>query len=127
MRRVRPFFVFSVLVLLPPVAGANKLTITSTPSGATVEIDGVKVGTTPFVKDYPKGYFHRTRLAVESRLEHPLVARVTLEGFAPKLVALCDGPQEWKDHVGRNRGEYWTFKISTFDPAATCPCSITEK
>jgi len=107
------------LMLCPLAAKADKLTITSTPPGATVEIDGVKVGKTPFVKDYPGGYFHRTKTAVGSRLEHPLMARVTLEGFAPKVVALCDGPQQWRDHLGRTHGEYWTFKISSFEVSLT--------
>src|SRR5580692_8485708 len=104
-----------LLMLLPVVAKADKLTITSIPPGATVEIDGVKVGRTPFVKDYPGGYFRRTKTAFGSRLEHPLTARVTLDGFAPKIVTLCDGPQEWRDIHGRGRGEYWTFKISSFE------------
>jgi S1-C subfamily serine protease len=104
-----------LLVLVPQISKADTLTITSTPSGATVEIDGVKVGKTPFTKDYPGGYFHRTKTAVGSRLEHPLTARVTLDGFAPKVVALCDGPQQWRDHMGRVHGEYWTFKISSFE------------
>ena len=107
------------LMLCPLEAKADKLTITSTPPGATVEIDGVKVGKTPFVKDYPGGYFHRTKTAVGARLEHPLMARVTLDGFAPKVVALCDGPQQWRDHLGRTHGEYWTFKISSFEVALT--------
>jgi S1-C subfamily serine protease len=106
---------FFFLILGPAIARADKLTITSNPSGATVEIDGVKVGKTPFVKDYPGGYFRRTKTVVGSRLEHPLVARVTLEGFAPKVVTLCDGPQQWRDHLGRSHGEYWTFKISSFE------------
>ena len=115
MRKACPFFVLSVLVFFPSIAKADKLIITSTPPGATVEIDGVKVGKTPFVKDYPGGYFHRTKTVVGSRLEHPLMARVTLEGYAPKVVALCDGPQQWRDHLGRDHGEYWTFKISSFE------------
>ena len=103
------------LLLFPATTLADKLSITSSPSGAVVEIDGVKVGKTPFVKDYPGGYFHRTKTAIGSRLEHPLVARVTLDGFAPKVVALCDGPQQWRDLHGRTRGEYWTFKVPVFD------------
>src|SRR5579872_3850326 len=102
-------------LFLPAVSRADKLTITSNPPGATVEIDGVKVGTTPFVKDYPGGYFHRTRTALGSRLEHPLVARIKLDGFAPKVVQLCDGPAQWRDIHGRDRGEYWTFKVASFD------------
>jgi serine protease Do len=109
------FLLVSLLTLCSPVARADKLTITSTPQGATVEIDGVKVGKTPFVKDYPGGYFRRTKTAVGSRLEHPLKARVTLDGFAPKEVVLCDGPQQWRDLHGRTRGEYWIFKVPSFE------------
>jgi serine protease Do len=105
----------SALIAFPTIARADKLTITSTPAGATVEIDGVKVGKTPLIKDYPGGYFHRTKTAVGSRLEHPLAARLTLEGFAPRVLALCDGPQQWRDLHGRSRGEYWTFKIPSFE------------
>jgi S1-C subfamily serine protease len=107
----------SLLMFFPAVAKADKLTITSNPPGATIEIDGVKVGTTPFVKDYPGGYFHRTKTAIGTRLEHPLVARIKLDGFAPKEVQLCDGPAQWRDIHGRDRGEYWTFKVSSFDVA----------
>jgi PEGA domain len=64
----------------PPLIHADKLQIVSTPAGATVEINGVPVGTTPFVKEFPGGYFHRTRTAVGSRLEHPMVVRITLAG-----------------------------------------------
>jgi PEGA domain len=57
--------------LFAPSAAAETLRITSMPAGATVEIDGVIVGTTPFSKKYPGGYFHRTRTALGTRLEHP--------------------------------------------------------
>jgi serine protease Do len=108
-------FAVSLLVLLPALAKAEKLVITSTPPGAIVEIDGVKVGKTPFEKDYPGGYFHRTKTAVGTRLERPLLARIKLEGYAPKEVQLCDGPTQWRDLHGRDHGEYWTFKISNFE------------
>jgi serine protease Do len=107
------------LMLSPAIVKADKLSITSNPPGATVEIDGAKVGTTPFVKDYPDTYFHRSFWALKSRLEHPLVARITLEGFAPKELVLCDGPMQWKDRYGRDRGAYWTFKVSNFDVTLT--------
>jgi hypothetical protein len=45
----------SVLFLLscPAPIFADKLQITSNPSGATVELDGVAVGATPFEKEFP--------------------------------------------------------------------------
>jgi hypothetical protein len=57
------------LLLACPAARADKLQITSTPPGATVEVDGVSLGTTPLAKDFPGGYFHRTKTPLGTRLE----------------------------------------------------------
>jgi S1-C subfamily serine protease len=79
-----------------------------------VEIDGVAVGTTPFEKDYPGGYFHRTRTLFGSRLEHPLIARVSLTGYVTKEITLTEGPMNWISLNGRNHTEYWLFKTTHF-------------
>jgi serine protease Do len=102
------------LFLCPCRALADKLQITSTPSGATVELDGVIVGTTPFEKDFPGGYFHKTRTSMGSRLEHPLAARISLPGYGGKELKLTEGPINWISLNGRNRGEYWLFKSDHF-------------
>jgi hypothetical protein len=75
--------------------------ITSNPSGATVELDGVAVGTTPFEKEFPCGYFHKTRTSMGSRLEHPLVARISLNGYATKELKLTEGSMNWISLNGR--------------------------
>jgi S1-C subfamily serine protease len=85
------------------------------PSGATVEINGVAVGTTPFEKEYPGGYFHRTHTSIGSRLERPLVARLNLSGYATKEIPLTEGPMEWISLNGRKHGEYFLFKADRFD------------
>jgi len=104
-----------LLLLCPPRALADKLQITSTPPGATVELDGVVVGTTPFEKDFPGGFFHKTRTSMGSRLEHPVVARISLAGYASRELKLTEGPMNWISLNGRNRGEYWLFKSDHFD------------
>jgi serine protease Do len=104
-----------LLLLCPPRALADKLQITSTPPGATVELDGVVVGTTPFEKDFPGGYFHKTRTSMGSRLEHPVVARISLAGYTSRELKLTEGPMNWISLNGRNRGEYWLFKQDHFD------------
>jgi len=111
------FICCAVLVLLawPARVLADKLQITSTPPGATVELDGVAVGTTPFEKDFPGGYFHKTRTSMGSRLEHPVVARISLAGYASKEIKLTEGPMNWISLNGRNRGEYWLFKSGHFN------------
>src|SRR5712692_5294707 len=102
------------LFACPSRALAEKLQITSNPSGATVEIDGVALGTTPFEKDYPGGYFHKTRTAFGARLEHPLVARISLAGYVTKELTLTEGPMNWISLNGRSHGEYWLLKSDHF-------------
>ena len=95
-------------------ARADKLEITSAPAGATVEIDGVAMGTTPYEKDFPGGYFRRTRTVLGSRLEHAMVARISLAGYATKELQLSEGPMNWVGLNGRNHGEYWLLKSNRF-------------
>jgi hypothetical protein len=65
------------------------------PPGATVELDGIVVGTTPFERDFPGGYFHRAKTAIGKRLEHPMVVRVSLAGYATKEMMVSQGPMTW--------------------------------
>ncbi|HET8925320.1 MAG TPA: trypsin-like peptidase domain-containing protein [Candidatus Acidoferrum sp.] len=105
---------FVFLSLFPLRASADKLQITSNPPGATVELDGVAAGTTPFEIDFPGGYFHKTRTSMGARLEHPVVARISLAGYATRELTLTQGPMNWISLNGRNRGEYWLLKADHF-------------
>jgi S1-C subfamily serine protease len=102
------------LLVCPARGYAEKLQFTSNPPGATVELDGVTIGTTPCQKDFPGGYFHRTKTSFGSRLEHPLVARIGLTGYATKELTLTEGPLNWISLNGRSHGEYWLFKTDHF-------------
>ncbi|HKM82436.1 MAG TPA: trypsin-like peptidase domain-containing protein [Terriglobia bacterium] len=119
----RFFVVATLLLCFVAPSSAESLKITSTPSGASVELDGVLAGTTPFEKSFPGGYFHRTHTVIGQRLEHPLVARVSLAGYATREIQLTDGPMEWVDLHGHNHGQYWLFKSDHFhvdlDPVAS--------
>lgn len=86
----------------------------SHPPGATVELDGVAAGATPFEKNFPGGYFHRTHTALGQRLGHPMVARVSLSGYSTHEIALTEGPMDWIDLHGRHHGQYWLFKTDHF-------------
>jgi S1-C subfamily serine protease len=94
---------------------AQSLKITSNPPGATVELDGVPAGTTPFEKKFPGGYFHRTLTALGSRLEHPLVVRLSLPGHITREIQLTEGPMDWVDLHGRHHGQYWLIKSDHFE------------
>lgn len=104
----------AISLCLPKLSSAQSLKITSNPPGATVELNGVPVGSTPFEKDFPGGYFHRTRTALGRRLEHPMVARISLAGFITHEVSLTEGPMDWIDLHGRHHGQYWLFKSDHF-------------
>jgi Trypsin-like peptidase domain/PEGA domain len=107
-------FTTLLLFLLPANSRAEKLQITSEPSGATVELNGVEEGTTPFEKDFPGGYFHRPRTSIGSRLEHPIVVRLSLAGYSTKEMTLTEGPMNWISLNGHSHGEYWLLKSNHF-------------
>jgi serine protease Do len=100
--------------LCSPFARADTLKITSTPSGATVEINGVTVGTTPYEEEVPGGYFHKTKTALGRRLQNPMAARVSLAGYTTKEIQMTEGPMNWVSLKGHSHGEYWLLKLQHF-------------
>lgn len=116
-RSLRFFALFAMIAVSfrADVARAEKLSIISSPAGAAVEIDGIPVGTTPFEKEYPGGFFRRTKTVFGARLEHPLAARLSLPGYSTKEIALTEGPLEWIGVRGVKHGEYWLFKSNHFE------------
>ncbi len=101
--------------LLAGEAHADSLTIVTSPSGATVEINGVVAGTTPYKVDYPGGYFRRTHTAFGTRLEHALAVRISKDGYLAQQITLTDGPFEWVALTGRHRGNYFLLKSDHFE------------
>lgn len=90
---------------------AEELRIVSTPPGATVEIDGKAVGTTPYTsKKLPGGYFHKTSTVFGARLERPVHARLTLPGFITQDLDLTVGPMKWIALNGTYHGDYYLLK-----------------
>jgi PEGA domain len=88
-------FATLVCALLSLPALADKLRITTIPPGATVQSNGVLVGITPYEQNVPGGYLHKTKTSLGSRLGHPMVAGLTLEGYAAKEIQLTEGPMSW--------------------------------
>ena len=107
-------FTIALLFLCARAARCDTLTITSNPAGATVEIDGVTVGTTPYEEEVPGGYFHKTKTALGRRLEHPMVARISLTGYASKEIPMTEGPMNWVSLKGHSHGEYFLLKMKHF-------------
>src|SRR3984893_9469323 len=108
-------FLFSFMVCFcSPSTRADTLKITSSPPGATVEINGVAVGKTPYEDEVPGGYFHKTKTALGRRLQHSMIARISLPGYATKEVQMTEGPMNWVSLKGHNHGEYWLLKLTHF-------------
>lgn len=105
----------AAVFLLPGATRADTLKITSNPSGATVEVDGVVVGKTPYQVKYPGGYFHGTKTIYGSLLQHPMRVRVSLKGFLTKELLLTDGPMERVNTTGKVRQQYYLLKSDHFD------------
>ncbi len=107
--------VLVALAVVVPQARGGSLTITSTPPGATIEIDGAAIGTTPYKIDYPSSYFHKPHAVFASRLEHALTLRIYKEGYSPQVLKLTEGPLQWTSLTGRHEGNYFLLKADHFD------------
>ncbi len=102
-------------LLLASRTNAETLTITSSPAGASVEIDGLAAGTTPFKIEYPGGYFHKTHTVFGSRLDHSITAKVSKDGYLTERLTLTQGPFEWVAVNGRHHGSYFLLKSGRFN------------
>src|SRR6266481_5266394 len=84
---------FALAVFLwPPFAHADTLKITSTPAGASVEINGVTVGTTPYEEQVPGGYFHVDLDPVSKVFTGKISAEIPETAEAPREADLTPEP-----------------------------------
>lgn len=113
----RVFVGLFLLILIPRVCHAKKtyLTITSEPSGASVEIDGIIVGKTPFSVEIPATYLKGSHYVLSKFLRHQMHLRLTLDGYLAKEVDLADGPMQLVALNGVNHGDYWILKNDVFN------------
>lgn len=116
----RPRFCASLALALSfslscPRASAKNLTITSTPPGARVEIDGSFAGNTPYTCDFPGGYFHKPHTVFGARLDHAMVLKLSMDGYVSEKVTLTNGPFVWTSVNGRQHGKYFLLKSGRFD------------
>jgi hypothetical protein len=118
----------ALLFCLPaPRAFADSYTVTSTPPGATVEIDGNVVGKTPYRANVPSGYFHKTHTVFGSRLDHAMILRISLEGYAIEQLSMTEGPYEWIAVTGRHEGTYFLLKSNKFNVNLAAPSQSSTR
>jgi PEGA domain len=103
------------LSVLASRAPAKNLTITSTPPGARVEVNGIFAGTTPYTSDFPGGYFHKPHTVFGARLDHAMVVTISKNGYASEKLTLTNGPFVWLSVNGRRHGNYFLLKSKRFD------------
>jgi hypothetical protein len=119
------FVMLATLCLVSTCAAKDYLTITSDPSGASVEIDGTVVGKTPYSVEVPGAYYHGAKsvFALKHLLSQQMHIRLLLDGYLPKEGDLARGPYKWIAYNGTYHGDYWLLKAATFsftlDKAAT--------
>lgn len=105
---------------LAPASSAKALKITTSPAGASVEIDGAKMCETPCELKFPGDYFHKPHTIFGSRLEHSMAMKLSKPGFRSREMTLTDGPIAWTDLKGKRHGEYYVLKTGavevTLDP-----------
>lgn len=103
------------LATSPRCAAKDYLTINSQPPGATVELDGVVVGKTPYSVEIPGSYLHGSHSVFGKLLRHQIHLKLTLEGYLSKEMDLATGPTPWVALNGTNHGDYWLLKTDTFN------------
>jgi hypothetical protein len=90
------------------------ITITSTPSGAKVEIDDIEKGYTPYTMRVPPGFVKPTHSAFSKKLGTPAMLRLSMPGYITKEVALAAGPFEWKNLYGVTLATIYMLKATSF-------------
>jgi serine protease Do len=116
LSRQAPRFLAVCLALCGAISTrADVLTITSNPSGATVEIDGVVVGKTPYEAKIPSSYTHKPKTIFGGRLEHGMVLRLSLPGYGSKELEMTEPPAHFVTMNGVDHGQYWLLKSNHFE------------
>jgi S1-C subfamily serine protease len=109
--RFKDLLYLLVLICLAPLTlRSEELRIESKPAGATIEIDGKVIGTTPHVSKLPGGYFHKTATVFGARLERPMHAKLSLPGYVTQEIELTVGPMRWIALNGVDHGAYYLLK-----------------
>lgn len=78
-------------------AGEKSLSVTTSPPGATVEIDGrIACPATPCSVSFPDYYFRKHFTFWSQRLTHPVQFTLRKDGYQVKRVSVTEGPKRWQ-------------------------------
>ncbi|HEV7892029.1 MAG TPA: PEGA domain-containing protein [Pyrinomonadaceae bacterium] len=97
--RLSPFLLLFALAFLfalsSPVAAEKILTITSEPPGATVELNGNRIGVTPIQEKIKEFWFNGPKYLWSEFLNEPLQMTVSKEGYVTQTITITAGPYRW--------------------------------
>jgi S1-C subfamily serine protease len=103
-----------VLTIFQASHAKDFVAITTNPPGATVELDGIVVGKTPYRLQVPGGYLHGTKSVFGKVLRQQIHLRLSLDGYLPVDADLAKGPMPWIALNGTYHGDYWLLKTANF-------------
>jgi len=94
----------------------DSVEITSSPSGARIEINGTYLGTTPFRWKVGQWALDPKKHWVSSKhLSEPIRMRLSKEGFVSKEILITRGPIQWTSYNGLNHFAFYVIYPSSFD------------
>lgn len=123
---VLPFWPVPASLASPPAKNSNRtLTITSTPSGARVEFNGVYMGVTPLQLSYDKSYFEGKRYLWSKYLAEEATMVTSAKGCDPDSRVITRGPLTWDNGLG-DVFHYYVFEAYQFDVQLQCGDSADQ-
>jgi S1-C subfamily serine protease len=108
-------FAWIILAAVQVCCAKDRVSINTNPSGATVEIDGIVVGKTPYQFDVPGSYLHGAKSVFGKLLRQQMHVRLLLDGYLPVDGDLAKGPMPWIALNGTYHGDYWLLKTANFN------------
>lgn len=92
------------------------LVINSDPPGATIELDGKVIGTTPYRQAIKDHYvYNGPRFAFSSYLANPISMTISKVGYVAKTMVITKGPLQWVSLNGVNRITFFVISQPQFD------------
>jgi hypothetical protein len=123
---ILPLWPVPASVASPGAKNSNRpLTITSTPSGARVEFNGVYVGVTPLQLSYDKSYFEGKRYLWSKYLGEEVTMVTSAKGCDPDSRVITRGPLTWDNGMG-DVFHYYVFESNRFDVQLQCGGSADQ-
>jgi hypothetical protein len=89
--------------------------INSEPEGATIEVGGKVIGTTPYRQEVKEHYIYNgPRFAFSSFIPAPLTMTISKDGYVAKTMIITAGPYQWVSLNGQNRIIYYVIAQPEF-------------